>query len=357
MPGGTQRLRSGRDVGAGLLLASQGASSRVAAPVVMNIRQLETFYWIARLGTFHAAAERLHTSQANVSARIRELEQDLDVVLFDRIGRQVQLTIKGRELVEHAERVIAEAAKLRHAAGQAALERGVLRIGVGEVIAARSLVALINELKIRFPGLDVEFDIDLNAGLVRKLLRGAVDVAVIGGPVAEPAIEQRPIGALDLVWVGAPRLLAERASVTPEELALLPIITLGRDSLISAQMRAWFANAGAEPSVVNLCNNLATMLQAARAGVCICIVPESLVVKDLEDGALVAPPAFPRMPPMTFFVATRIETLDPAIADVARVVADVTRLSSIEAREGPNESGARMTPQAAARRARRPRLQ
>src|SRR5206468_6623656 len=57
----------------------------------MNIRQLETFYWIARLGTFSAAADRLATSQANVSARIRELENELDVFLFDRIGRQVQL--------------------------------------------------------------------------------------------------------------------------------------------------------------------------------------------------------------------------------------------------------------------------
>jgi DNA-binding transcriptional LysR family regulator len=323
----------------------------------MNIRQLETFYWIAKLGTFHAAAERLHTSQANVSARIRELEQDLDVVLFDRIGRHVQVTVKGRELLIHAERVIAEAARLRYAAGKAALERGTLRIGVGEVIAARSLVALINELKLRFPGLDIEFDIDLNAGLVRKLLRGAVDVAVIGGPVAEPEIEQRPIGALRLVWVGVPKLLADRTSVTPDELALLPIITLGRDSLISAQMRAWFANAGAEPAVVNQCNNLATMLQAARAGVCICIVPESLVMKDVEDGALVAPQAIPAMAPMTFFVATRIETLDPAIADVARVVADVTRLSSIETGEAASSSDARMTSREASRRARRPRLQ
>ena len=327
----------------------------------MNIRQLETFYWIAKLGTFNAAAERLHTSQANVSARIRELEQDLEVVLFDRIGRQVQLTLKGRELLVHAEKVIVEAARMRHAAGKADMELGALRIGVGEVIAAQSLVALINQLKARFPGLDVEFDIDLNAGLVRKLVRGIVDVAVIAGPVDEPEIEQQPIGALNLVWVGTRALIGDRGTVTPADIALLPVITLGRDSRISAQMRAWFAGAGAVPTVLNYCNNLATMLQVARAGVCICIVPEGLVAHDIESGALHAPLAVPAIPPMTFFVATRLETLDPATADVARIVADVTRLASIPGEKETAERSAFATPEAIARetpsRSRRTRLQ
>lgn len=296
----------------------------------MNIRQLETFYWIAKLGTFNAAAERLHTSQANASARIRELEQDLDVVLFDRIGRQVQLTLKGRELLVHAEKVIVEAARLRLAAGKTDAELGALRIGVGEVIAAQSLVSLLNELKARFPGLDVEFDIDLNAGLVRKLLRGVVDVAVIAGPVDEPEFEQRPIGELHLTWVGTPALLGSRATITPAELAKLPIITLGRDSRINAQVREWFSGAGLGPSVVNYCNNIATMLQVARAGVCVCIVPESLVRADLEAGGLIAPRAVPPIPPMRFVVATRLETLDPSTADVARIVAEVTRLTSVD---------------------------
>ena len=89
----------------------------------MNIQQLETFYWITRLGTFAAAGEYLHTSQANVSSRIRELESELDVLLFERIGRTVTLTLKGRELLAHAERVVAEAARLRVAAEHESAEQ------------------------------------------------------------------------------------------------------------------------------------------------------------------------------------------------------------------------------------------
>ena len=292
----------------------------------MNIRQLETFYWIARLGTFSAAAERLHTSQANVSARIRELESELDVTLFDRIGRHVQLTLKGRELLGHAEKVVADAAKLRLAAGKPDMVQGVVKIGVGEVIAARSLVAMINELKRFFPGLDVEFDVDLNANLKHKLERGGIDLAVIGGPVEEPAIRVVPIGAMRTAWVGTPALLGDATTVGPSDLAALPILSLGREARLFAQMQAWFAEAAAVPVTVSYCNNLSTMLEVARAGVCICMVPAELVAADIAAGTLRAPAPVPPLPPLTFFVATRAESIDPAIAEIARIVAEVTRL-------------------------------
>ncbi len=58
----------------------------------MNFRQFEALYWIARLGSFHAAARHLETSQPAVSARIRELEHELGVALFDRSARKARLT-------------------------------------------------------------------------------------------------------------------------------------------------------------------------------------------------------------------------------------------------------------------------
>src|SRR3546814_1439625 len=59
---------------------------------------LETLLWIARLGTFAAAAERLNTTQPAISARVRELENHLGTVLFRREGRTMTLTPAGRDL-------------------------------------------------------------------------------------------------------------------------------------------------------------------------------------------------------------------------------------------------------------------
>jgi hypothetical protein len=58
----------------------------------VNVKQLETFITIVRLGTFAAAAEHLNATQSTVSARIQELEQDLGVVLFNRTQRKAHLT-------------------------------------------------------------------------------------------------------------------------------------------------------------------------------------------------------------------------------------------------------------------------
>ena len=62
----------------------------------MNLKQLEAFLAIARHGGFIEAAERLNLTQSTISVRIKELEQDLGVLLFDRSRRQIQLTPKGR---------------------------------------------------------------------------------------------------------------------------------------------------------------------------------------------------------------------------------------------------------------------
>jgi len=292
----------------------------------MNIQQLETFYWITRLGTFAAAGEYLHTSQANVSSRIRELESELDVLLFERIGRTVTVTLKGRELLSHAERVVAEAARLRVAAGKLVVGQGIVRIGVGEVIALRSLITIINELKARYPGLHVEFDVNLNAHLLTKLQRGAIDIAVVGGPVDDPDTRLVPIGAMDFVWVGASTLLGSLTRVRPHDLALMPIISLSREARTFSVMQGWFAEQAVTPTTINYCNSLSTMLNVVRAGLCVCMMPIELVAADIEAGTLRALQPDPTLRPLTFFVATRAESIDPAVADIAKIVVEVTRL-------------------------------
>lgn len=292
----------------------------------MNIQQLETFYWIAQLDTFSAAADRLCTSQAAVSARIRELESELDVVLFDRIGRRVQLTLKGRELLMHATKVISEAAQLRMAAGRPEMLQGTLKLGVGELIAWRSLVALVNGLKQRYPEMTIEFQVDLNSNLLRLLSRGEIDIAVVGGPVEAGDLRCKPIGAMKMTWIGAPALFGARPHQRPADLAGLPIISLGPGARLHAQMHAWFAQGSTAPVSVSHCNSVSTLLRAVRAGLFICIAPEELVTAEISSGELLALATEPPLPALTFFVATRRDSVDPALDEIATMVADLTRL-------------------------------
>ena len=72
----------------------------------MNLRFLEAFYWIAKLGSFSAAAARLHATPAAISERIRTLEEDLGVRVFERDSRKVSLTPQGQRLLPYAEQML-----------------------------------------------------------------------------------------------------------------------------------------------------------------------------------------------------------------------------------------------------------
>ena len=66
----------------------------------INIKQLEALYWAGRLGSFQAAANRLHTTQSAISKRIAELEEALGRQLFDRSRRNAQLTPAGESVFD-----------------------------------------------------------------------------------------------------------------------------------------------------------------------------------------------------------------------------------------------------------------
>lgn len=73
---------------------------------MLNLKQLETFVWIANLGSFRQAAEHLCTTQPAISTRITNLEHTLNTMLFNREKGGVTLTAKGRELLPLAENIL-----------------------------------------------------------------------------------------------------------------------------------------------------------------------------------------------------------------------------------------------------------
>lgn len=75
---------------------------------ILDSRKLLAFTTLARLGSFTLAARELHLTQSAVSHAIKSLEDELEVRLFDRLGRSVKLTAPGVQLLDHAHRILAE---------------------------------------------------------------------------------------------------------------------------------------------------------------------------------------------------------------------------------------------------------
>lgn len=72
----------------------------------MEIRQVQSFVHVARLGSFSRAAETMGYSQSAITVQIRLLEEELGTKLFDRMGKKVSLTPQGKRFLEHANRIL-----------------------------------------------------------------------------------------------------------------------------------------------------------------------------------------------------------------------------------------------------------
>src|SRR4029077_12497036 len=95
-----------------------------------NLGHLRTFVAVVDAGGVHRAAVQLHLSQPAVSRQIQSLESELGVPLFDRVGRRVQLTSEGEDLLRGSRRLLAEAESLAERAGALRKgETGILRVG------------------------------------------------------------------------------------------------------------------------------------------------------------------------------------------------------------------------------------
>src|SRR5260370_1788660 len=117
----------------------------------ISLQQIETFYWVARLGGFHAAARHQHLTQPTISARIQEFEEHLGVRLFERGRSRSELTLAGRNALANAEKMLKLADNLERIGKRGDPMQGLLRLGANESIAQAGLADLLPPLKTRLP--------------------------------------------------------------------------------------------------------------------------------------------------------------------------------------------------------------
>lgn len=278
----------------------------------LAIYHLETLLWIARLGTFRAAAERLGTTQPAISARVREIESQLGIEVFRREGRGVSLTARGRQLVRDCEPLLAGFERALMQAGDFAGATGVVRIGAGEIAAASCLPAFVGRITADLPGITLELDLDLTARMLQQVLAGTRDMVFLAGPVASPGLRTVPIGEVRLVWLASPETAASGGFARP-----LPVWSIGAHSPIHQVLEQELADGRAPHRSLNICNNVQTMIGIVAAGGGAALFPEIMVRGALADGRLVEvlppPPARIR-----FEAAIRSNEQDPVILELFR---------------------------------------
>lgn len=275
---------------------------------------LETLLWIARLGTFGAAAERLNTTQPAISARIRELESHLGASLFRREGRSMTLTPTGRQLVRECEPLWAQFQSVLLGCSDISEAAGTVRMGAGEIAAASCLPGFISRLQIELPKVSFEVEIALTADLVQQILNGRSDLVFAAGNMSHPMLRSTSIGTVELLWLASPRVAATMQERKFSD--AIQIWSLSNQSPLYQIMKDAIARSNLSSRSVNLCNNVRSLIDIVSSGAGIGIFPHSMVRHHIADGSLVPVPGIGATTPVEFQVAIRAAEADPLILHI-----------------------------------------
>ena len=141
----------------------------------MELRNITTFLRVAELQNFTHAAQELGYSQSAVTVQIRQLEIELGVPLFERIGRSVNLTAPGQAFLQQAGEIIKAAERARDAVRTAPEPEGTLRLGTMESLGASVVWRLIAGFHRQFPRVNVVVRTSTADGLLEMMRRNDVD--------------------------------------------------------------------------------------------------------------------------------------------------------------------------------------
>jgi DNA-binding transcriptional LysR family regulator len=145
----------------------------------MEFRQLKTFRVVADNLSFSKAAEQLFMAQSSVSAQIRSLEHDLDLRLFDRIGRRVLITDAGLKLYEYARRIEEMTDEIRTEVTGDKNVRGALTIRIPETLAAAYMPQVVERFHGDNPQVKLTFINCSDLQLREELNSGRIDLAFL----------------------------------------------------------------------------------------------------------------------------------------------------------------------------------
>lgn len=245
----------------------------------MDIRQIETFVWIARLGSIAEACKRLNATQSTLSMRLKTLEAALNVSLFDRAHKRLTLTAKGRDLARYAEKILELVEQVRFYVADPKAAFGTVRVGTTELIALTWAPDLIRRINAQFPQVLFDLEVGLTLSLMDSLADGGLDVVLV--PTLrkpEMPLTGVSLGTVTFSWMASPALGFGRKRVTPRNLQELAIIGASTSSIFHSLVDQWFADHGAAIQRLNVCNSLTASVSMTVAGVGVSLLPDQFCV-------------------------------------------------------------------------------
>ncbi|HEX3040307.1 MAG TPA: LysR family transcriptional regulator [Caproiciproducens sp.] len=258
----------------------------------MDFRQLKAFLTVGNLLNFTKAAEQLGYAQSSITAQIQQLENELGVKLFERIGKTVKLTYAGTAMIPYATQILQLERNLKADLTDSGVPAGTLTIGAAESLSIYRLPALLKEYRGLYPQVALRLKLLGCTEFLPELTAGTIDAAfTIGNRTASDSMVEEislpePIDVL--VCPGHP--LTRKEAVAPEDFENIPLLLTGKGCCYRGAFLNRLSEKGITPAVTLETDSIQAIKQAALSGLGICVLPRVSVAEEVFQGRLIPLP-------------------------------------------------------------------
>ena len=260
---------------------------------MLDLRELKTFRVVATEKSFTRAANLLNYAQSSVTAQVHRLEEELGVPLFDRMGRRVDVTLAGRQLLTYAEKLLDLADEAKRAMQNDGQPAGTLTVSAPESLLVYRLPELLKRFQSRYPAVHLNLMASILAPQVD--IAFTLDVPLKSSHLTVEWLRPEPI----LLTVSPQHPLAGRKKVTAEAIGREQVLLTERGcnyrALFERTLKAEGAPVGASLEFLSV----EAIKQCALATMGIAVLPEVVVATELKRGTLVAVD-WPRQPLLVY---------------------------------------------------------
>jgi DNA-binding transcriptional LysR family regulator len=247
----------------------------------MDLRQTRTFVAVAELGTVSKAALQLHIGQPALSRQISDLEQELGLNLFDRVGRRLLLTSDGeqllsdcRVLLNYATAVRERAQLLQHG------DAGVLKVAASAPVIESVIAGFLSQFAKRYPKVQVNLQEAVGPKMLGMVERGEIHLGQTLTAMVHPddrRFATHPLHSVDMLAACHPRLILSKGStIEINRLATYPLLLLDSDWAFRRTFDAACRLAGLKPNILLESRTPHTLTAMAEAGHGVAVIPSSI---------------------------------------------------------------------------------
>ena len=240
----------------------------------MNSNDLKIFEAAATLGSFTKAAEATFTVQSNVTARIKNLEDEFGAELFKRVSRKVVLTEAGETLLQYSKKIGRLLEDAKSDIQNAEKIGGTIRIGCIETTMALKVPEIIKGFAELYPNVELEFHSSILPALIHDVLNYELDAAFVVAPINIPGLQQLVVRNEQLVIIAGGDV--DKLSIVLKE-EPLKIVVFGQGCFFRARLESWLGSKGILRYKSTVLNSIEGIINFVEAGLGISILPAEVV--------------------------------------------------------------------------------